>query len=108
MRHAIIVIALACATVLYQGWLGPACEQVTTAGLSDEARLAIDVRCRGRDDRGGEECRQRLKRLYLSGALDPDKTIRAWCASVKTAGWGGTRPTPPRVCVERYGGWPTG
>jgi len=81
------------------------CEQVPSAALTEEARLALDVGCRGHHGRAAHDCRRLLQRLYLAGALDPDKTLRAYCDAVKTARWGASRPAPPEMCVERYGGW---
>ncbi len=107
MRYGLLVLAiLGCVagTVLFFR----AYDDVTTAALSDDARLAVDVGCRGKNGYAKRECRAMLKKLYLSRSLDPDKTLRAYCDSIKSARWGGSSPPPPRLCVERYGGWPTG
>ncbi len=93
--------------MLYKGWLARTYEDAITAALTEDARLAIDVRCRGQS-RPARECRSTLKRLYLSGSLDPDRTLRTYCDSVKTARWGSGLSAPPGVCVERYGGWQEG
>jgi len=108
MRYGLLALGIAACIGLYQGWLAGAYDQASTAALTDEARLAIDVRCRDQDGRAEIECRAMLKRLFLSGSLDPDKTLRAYCDSVKQARWGGSRPRAPEVCVERYGGWQEG
>jgi hypothetical protein len=99
MRYGLFVLGIAVCIAFHQGWFAPAYDRATTAALTEEARLAIDVRCKGR------ECRAILKKLYLSGSLDPDKTLRAYCDSVKNARWGGSRSAPPKLCVQRYGGW---
>jgi hypothetical protein len=106
MRYGLLVLGTASCIGLYQGWFARAYERVTTAALTDEARLAIAVRCQMKDDHAAHECRSTLKKLYLAGALDPDRTLRTYCDSVKNARWGGSRPAPPQVCVQRYGGWP--
>lgn len=108
MRYGLLILGIIVCIGLVQGWFARACDLATSAALSDDARLAIEVRCRGQDDRAGRECRAMLKKLYLSGSLDPDKTLRAYCDSVKTAPWGGSRPPPPKLCVQRYGGWQEG
>ncbi len=105
MRSAILIIAgvavsLAC--------FGCGHQEAAEAALTEEARLAVDLRCRSGEDAATQSCRRTLTRLYLAGSLDPDQTLRAWCDSVKTARWGGSRPAPPKVCVERYGGWQEG
>jgi hypothetical protein len=112
MRYALVVLGIAgCIGLgigLHRGWFSRAYDQATTAALTEDARLAIDVRCQGEDTRASRECRATLKRLYLSGSLDPDRTLRTWCQEFKTARWGGSRPAPPEVCVQRYGGWQEG
>lgn len=105
MRTGLFILGIAVCVAFHQGWFAPAYDRATTAALSEEARLAIDVRCKHRDDRAGRECRAILKKLYLSGSLDPDKTLRAYCDSVRNARWGGSRSAPPKLCVQRYGGW---
>lgn len=105
MRYGLLVLGIAVCIGLSRGWLAAACDHVTTAALSEEARLALHVGCRGREGRAARECRDMLKKLYLAGSLDPDKTLRSYCDSIKNARWGASRPPPPEVCVERYGGW---
>jgi len=108
MRYGLLVLGIIMGVGLYQAWFGRVFDHVTTAALSDDARLAIDVRCQAQEGRAARECRGMLKRLYLAGSLDPDKTLRSYCDSVKSARWGGSRPAPPEVCVQRYGGWREG
>jgi hypothetical protein len=108
MRTGLLVPGLAVCAVACLAWLTPVCERMTTAALSEEARVAIDVRCQGRQDRSARECRRLLTKLYLSGSLDPDRTLRTWCEQVENSVWGGSRPAPPALCVERYGGWQRG
>jgi hypothetical protein len=108
MRYGLLILGIAVCIGLYQGWFALAYDHATSAALSEDAREAIDVRCQALHGRAARECRSMLKKLYLAGALDPDKTLRTYCDSVKSARWGGSRPDPPEVCVERYGGWPGG
>lgn len=105
MRYGLLVLGFILGLGLHQGWLVQAYDHVASAGLSEEARLAIDVRCRDREGRAAGACRAMITRLYRAGSLDPDKTLRTYCESVKNARWGGSRPPPPEVCVQRYGGW---
>ena len=105
MRYGLLILAIVTCIGLYRGWFARAYDHATTAALTEEARLMIDVRCQGQEGRAARECRSLLKKLYLAGSLDPDKTLRSYCDSVKTARWGGSRPPPPALCVERYGGW---
>ena len=109
MRYGLLVLAvvLAVGLGLHQGWFAQAYEGMTHAALGDDARLAVELRCRG-DGRAARECRSVLRRLYLSGSLDPDRTLRGYCESIKTGRWGGSRPPPPEMCVRRYGGWTPG
>ena len=95
---------------LTQGWFARVYDELITAALSEEARLAIEVRCQERvqGSPSDRECRAMLTKLYFSGSLDPDKTLRSYCDSGKNEHWGGRRPDPPEVCVERYGGWNRG
>lgn len=106
MRYGLLVTGVALCIGL--GLSARACERATTAVLTEDARLAIDVRCKAKDGPAARECRATLKRLYLAGSLDPDRTLRAYCNSVKDAPWGGSPPAPPALCVRRYGGWPEG
>jgi hypothetical protein len=106
MRYRLLVLGIVVSLGLYQGWFARAYDQATSAALTEEARLAIDVRCQGQNDRAAGECRSLLKKLYLSGSLDPDRTLRFYCNSVKNARLGGSRPAPPKLCVQLYGGWP--
>lgn len=108
MRTGLLVAGAAFGLGLGHGWLTETFEEATNAALTEDARMAIDVRCKGQSDRAGRECRTLLKKLYLAGSLDPDRTLRSYCDSVKTGLWGGRRPAPPKVCVERYGGWRQG
>jgi len=105
LRTGLLCLGLALCVALYEGWLAQVYDHVTTAALSDDARTAIEIRCSIQEERAARECQSTLKKLYLSGSLDPDKTLRAWCDSVKTGGYGGQRPRPPALCVARYGGW---
>lgn len=104
---ALVVLPLACIGVV-EGWFANAGDRLTTSVLSDDARKAIEIRCGIHDDRAAHECRSTLKKLYLSGSLDPDRTLRVWCEAVKDQRWGGSRPPPPELCVRRYGGWKAG
>lgn len=108
MRYGLLVLGIAVGIGLYQGWFARVYENATTAALSEDARLAIEVRCQAQQDRAARECRSMLKKLYLAGSLDPDKSLRTYCDSVRTARWGGSRPAPPELCVRRYGGWREG
>ena len=112
MRYGLLVAGLVLVPVLCigvaQGWLAGAHDRLTSAALSDDAHTAIEIRCRIEDGRAARECRSTLRRLYLSGSLDPDKTLRTWCDAVKEQRWGGSRPAPPELCVRRYGGWKAG
>lgn len=105
MRYVLPVIGIACSAALSVGCLAWACDRATTGALTEEARVAIELGCQGHAGRAARDCRSMLTRLYLAGSLDPDRTLRAYCDSVKSARWGGSRPAPPRVCVQRYGGW---
>ena len=108
MRHALLVAGLALGLGLCCQGLVVGYGLITDGALSPEARLAVQLRCGDGAERENRECRSTLKRLYLSGALDPDRTLRSYCDEVKTAPWGGRRPPAPAVCVERYGGWQAG
>jgi hypothetical protein len=108
MRVGLLILGIVVCIGLLQGWFARACEHATTAALSEEARVAIEVRCRDQSGRAAHECRSLLKKLYLARSLDPDTTLRTYCDSFRTARWGGSRPQPPAVCVQRYGGWKDG
>jgi hypothetical protein len=105
MRYGLIALGIAICIGLYQGWFEQAHDHARAAMLTEDARMAIDLRCQGQNGPAGRECRRMLTRLFISGSLDPDKTLRTYCDSVKSARWGGSRPAPPKVCVDRYGGW---
>ena len=105
MRYGLLVLAISLGVVLSQGWLTRVYDHATTAALSEDARVAVKVGCRGAHGHAERKCRAMLKKLYFSGALDPDKTLRSYCDSVRDSRWGGSRPAPPKVCVQRYGGW---
>jgi len=108
MRTELLIPGLAACIGLSTLGLAHACDYVTDAALTEEARLAIRVRCEPKPEVAARECHSMLKRLYLAGSLDPDKTLRSYCDSVKNAGWGDHRNPPPRLCIERYGGWNAG
>jgi hypothetical protein len=71
MKYALLVLGIAVCIGLSHGSVARLYDQATTAALSEEARLAIDVRCRDQDGRGERECRAMLKKLYLSGSVQP-------------------------------------
>ena len=108
MRYGLLVLSIALCIGLYLGWFTRAYDHLTTAALSEEARLALAVGCRGRKGHAERECRGMLQKLYLSGSLDPDRTLRAYCEEIEHARWGGSRPPAPKLCVKRYGGWHEG
>jgi hypothetical protein len=108
VRYALPVLGISIGVALAVGGFTRACDRATTAALSEEARVAMEVGCRGREGHAERKCRDMLKRLYLGGSLDPDKTLRAYCEEMKNARWGGGHPPPPEVCVRRYGGWREG
>jgi len=105
MRYGLLFVGIALCMGLSLSWLARSYEEATTAALTEEARLAIDVRCPELDRRDGRQCRGMLKKLYLAGALEPDRTLRAYCEAVKTSRWRANHTVPPKVCVDRYGGW---
>jgi len=109
MRIGLLVAGLTAGLLLCvglaSGWITRTWDHATEAALEEDARLALDLRCGQKPGPEHDECRAVLKRLFLSGSLDPDKTLRTWCDSVKHARWGGSRPPPPKVCLQRYGGW---
>ena len=108
MRYGLLALGIAVCIGIYLDWFARAYDHLTTAALSEEARLAIEVRCQVPDDRAARACRGTLKKLYLAGALDPSRTLRTYCDSVESSWWGGRGPALPAVCVQRYGGWPRG
>jgi len=108
MRNGLLALATLVVVGLSQGWFARAYDAATTAALSDDARLALEVGCEREVGFAARECRAMLKKLYLAGRLDPDKTLRAYCDSGRAEWWGGRRPAPPAVCVQRYGGWRAG
>lgn len=105
MRYGLLALGIAASIGLAQGWLSHAYHEAAGAALSDEARFAIELRCKGRGERAARDCRRLLQKLYLAGALDPERTLRAHCTPVKILEWGARPPLPPALCVERYGGW---
>jgi hypothetical protein len=105
MRYALLALGIAGCIGIHQTWLADAYDHATSAALSDEARSAIELRCKGRAGRAGRDCRRLLERLYLGGTLDPERTLRAHCTRLKTVEWGARPPAPPAVCVQHYGGW---
>jgi hypothetical protein len=105
MRSGLLVIGILACIGLAHVLLAGAYRDAIDAALTEDARVAIEVRCQSRQERAARQCRRTLKKLYLAGALDPDKTLRAYCDSVRDSQWGGGHPPPPEVCVRRYGGW---
>ena len=108
MRYGLLALAMAVCMGLYHGWLASAYDPSHGAALSDEARAAIELRCHGREGRAANECRRLLGKLYLAGALDPETSLRDHCTPLKTVAWGARPPAPPKLCLERYGGWQKG
>ena len=98
MRYGLLVLGIAVCIGLHQGCTR-AYDHLTTAALTDEARIAIDVRCQIQNGRAARECRSVLKKLFLAGSLDPGKTLRVYCDSVGTARWGGSRQRR-RACAS--------
>lgn len=107
MRHGLLALGIALGIAVLVGFVR-VYEHTPHAALSEEERLAIDVGCRGHKGQAAQECRSVLKRLYRAGSLDPDRTLRSYCESMKDARWAGSPPAPPKVCVDRYGGWKGG
>lgn len=105
MKPALLVLGVIATAAIGRGLIAPALDDVATRSLSADAQLALDVRCGAPRSDSARACRDRFERLYAAGSLDPDKTLRTYCESVRTARWGGGSTTPPRLCVERYGGW---
>jgi hypothetical protein len=101
MRSGLLVLCIALVAVLAQGWLA----RVQRDALSEDARVAIELGCQRRQGLDERRCRSMLERLYLAGALEPDRTLRSYCDSVKAAYWGHPHASPPPLCTQRYGGW---
>ena len=108
MRTGLLILGIAVCIGLSQGWIARGYHHAISRALSEDARLAIKLRCGENGGRSVAECQAMLTKLYLSGSLDPDKTLRAHCDAVKNSRWGGSRPAPPKLCVRRYGGWHEG
>lgn len=100
MRHGLIALGVAIAVGLLHGWLTHA----TDSALSEDARVATELRCQDRAGSAASDCRELHEKLYLAGALDPERALQAHCTPLRTVEWG-RRPAPPALCVERYGGW---
>lgn len=105
MRYGLRVLGIALGIGLTLVGLIWAHGYATKAALTDEERLAIEIRCPDETTREGRKCRRMLTKLYVAGALEPDTTLRAYCESVRTMRWQASQARPPRICVERYGGW---
>ena len=105
MKHTLLALGAAAALGLFTLLLVPGLHRATAGSLGEEARLAIDVRCGEADGGAARACRTRLERLYAAGALEPDRTLRAYCETRRTAPWGGSPRQIPQVCLDRYGGW---
>ena len=105
MRHGIVAAAILATLIVLPQMLGLIYEHATNAALSDDAQLAIELRCRDQPAAAARECESMLKRLFLAGSLEPDQALQSYCESYRDGRWGGSRPEPPRVCVQRFGGW---
>lgn len=105
MRSGFLALGVAGCIGLSSGWLACSYRDATGAALSEDARLAMELRCEGREARAAADCRRLLAKLYLAGTLDPEKTLRAHCTPASTRRWGRRPPPPPALCVQRYGGW---
>lgn len=108
MRYGLLVPGIALCIALQQVWLTRSCDGATEAALSEPARAAIEIRCGERDGPAGRDCRSLLEKLYLAGRLDPERTLRDHCTRSRTVRWGVRPPSPPALCVQRYGGWQQG
>jgi hypothetical protein len=106
MRYRLLALGSVACLGLYQGWFAQAYDQATTAALTKEARLAIDIRCRAQEGHAAGECRSLLKKLYLSKSLDPNRTLRVYCDSFKNTRRGGGRSATPELCAQLNGGPP--
>jgi hypothetical protein len=105
MRYRLRVLGIALGIGLTLVGLIWAHGYATKAALTDEERLVIEIRCPDETTREGRKCHRMLTKLYVAGALEPDTTLRAYCESERTMRWQGSQARPPRICVERYGGW---
>jgi len=103
MKPLWIGAAVLAVLVAHLLWIGPQLGEVARASLDEDARLALDLRCGEPTSGAARDCRANLERLYASGSLDPDRTLRAHCDEIRTAPWGRTHPALPRVCRERFG-----
>lgn len=112
MRRGLLVLVLVPGMTvgigLFHGWLANVYQHAAEAGLSDEARSAIELRCKGLEGSAATDCRSLHAKLYLAGTLDPERTLRDHCTPAKTVAWGTRPPAPPALCVQRYGGWHKG
>ena len=64
MRYGLLAVAVAVCIGLFHVWLENAYLGGAGAGLSEEARVAIEIRCQGLDGEAARECRACL--LYTS------------------------------------------
>lgn len=100
MRYVLLALGIAACIALHQTWLS----HVAGTALSDDAHLAIELRCKGRQGGAARDCHVLLEKLYLAGTLDPEKTLRTYCAPSRLVQWGARRPARPALCDRRDGG----
>ncbi len=103
MKPLLIFVALFAAVTMHRFWIGPALDDLAGASLDADAHRALDLRCGAPEHRASHACRARLGRLFASGALDPERTLRAHCEEIVAAPWGRAHPAPPPICSERFG-----
>jgi hypothetical protein len=73
----------------------------------DESRPtdeAAAIRCSNVTFETSDQCEDRYRRDFASGALDPMALLRQHCTRWKSP-WDRSLDEPPATCIEQFGGW---
>jgi hypothetical protein len=88
-------------------WANAAPERAARAQGRADTKAALVLRCEADDARAVLECKEVLTRRFASGSATPQAILRTHCTR-----WSGpfveVIDKPPKLCVERFGGWLSG
>jgi hypothetical protein len=101
-----VLIAVSMGLGVY-AWTVAEPERAARAQAEADAEAAIALRCDAEGDLGDAECQKVLTEKFASGHATPQAILRTHCTK-----WSGpfvvVKEKPPKLCVDRFGGWLSG
>ena len=101
---AVAVIAAAFVAAS-EGWLEKPDRWFGLQPIDQDEQIAIELQCRGLDDKLRTSCKAEMTESVIAGELDLDPILRVHCTRFDNLWADELVEIPPSLCIDRYGGW---